>query len=84
MCIRDRSVNDGALAETRAARGAAREADDERGRARGNAGMPAKKNAKKWTPPPWDERPLRKSDKKSQGVTNPYASKPTKARVTKR
>ena len=61
-----------------------READDERGRARGNAGMPAKKNAKKWTPPPWDERPLRKSDKKSQGVTNPYASKPTKARVTRR
>ena len=51
---------------------------------RGDAGAPAKKNAKKWTPPPWDERPLRKSDKKSQGVTNPYASKPTKARVTAR
>ena len=78
-----RSVNDGALAETRAARGAS-PAGDERGKARGDAGKPATKNAKKWTPPPWDERPLRKSDKKSQGVTNPYASKPTKARVTAR
>jgi hypothetical protein len=78
-----RSVNDGALAETRAARGAS-PAGDERGRARGDAGKPTTKNAKKWSPPPWDERPLRKSDKKSQGVTNPYASKPTKARVTAR
>ena len=79
-----RSVNDGALAETRAARGAAREADDERGRGARRRGSAGEENAKKWTPPPWDERPLRKSDKKSRGVTNPYASKPTKARVTRR
>ena len=58
----------------------------QRERRGGDAGKPvgAATKQKKWTPPPWDERPLRKSDKKSQGVTNPYASKPTKARVTAR
>ena len=84
-----RSANDGTLEEARAAsrgsRGAG-PAGDERERRGGDAGklVGAATKQKKWTPPPWDERPLRKSDKKSQGVTNPYASKLTKARVAKR
>ena len=73
-----RSANDGTLEEMRAATGG-----DERERAGTAAGKPATKQ-KKWTPPPWDERPLRKSDKKSQGVTNPYAAKLAKARVARR
>ena len=83
-----RSANDGTLEEMRAAKGAAAATGgDERQRAgaffSGAAGKPATKQ-KKWTPPPWDERPLRKSDKKSQGVTNPYAAKLAKARVARR
>ena len=84
-----RSVNDGTLEEMRAAsrgsRGAS-PAGDEKERRGGDAGnrKRAATKHKQWTPPPWDERPLRKSDEKSRGVTDLYASEPTRAKGARR